>query len=210
MPVSFGQKYGNTAPVPDNSTTNLPFRQGAYNETIVSEYLPQYAFAALAGQVYSARAALVATTAVGTAMVGLQLHNPSTNYALVVTGLGGDVVATSATQTGVVLASGTGQPSAPTSTTAISVQKNNYLGKALGQGIAYNAGTFVSAPTATRSLLHNTAAIATTGEDIGYYHDPKGSIIVPPQCYICFAAVGATGAAASNNHWIEWIEVQLT
>ena len=158
--------------------------------------------------VFSARAALQATSLVGVTMVGLTLWNSSTDKNLVITKLGGNIVATSATQTGVILASGAGQLIAPTSPTAVTV-KNAFIGAAVGAGQAFSTGTYVNAPTATIDLVHNTAAIATTGIDQGYLLDLEGSIIIQPQCYIAFAAVGAAGAASSNNHWVMWTEVPI-
>ena len=183
-------------------------RAGQLGDLIVSELQPRYYEATYRKTTFSARAALQATSLVGTVMVGLSLWNSSTDKNLVITKLGGNVVATSATQTGVVLASGTGQLIAPTSPTVVTV-KNAFIGASVGSGQAYSTGTYVNAPTATIDLLHNTAAIATTGEDQGYYLDLEGTIIVPPQCYVTFAAVGAAGAAASNNHWIMWTEVPI-
>ena len=187
-------------------------RQGNHAELVVSQLLPRYAEVNRQGKaVYQARATLVATSLVGTAMVGLQLYNPSSTMDLIILKLGGSIVATSATKTGVVLASGTGQLIAPTSQTAISRQQNGYItsGAPTGVGIAYNAGTFTNAPVAFMDLLHNTAAIAATGEDPGYFVPIEGSIIVGPLSYVAFAALGGAGAAASNNHWIEWLEAPV-
>lgn len=206
MPMPIQTQVGPQGPATPG--TQLPIqRSGQLGDLIVSELQPRYYEQAYRKNVFQARAALQATSLVGTAMVGLQLWNSSSNMNLVITKLGGNIVATSATQTGVVLAAGVGQLAAPTATTAASRQQNNFIGGALGVGVAYNAGTFAAAPGVFQDLLHNTAAIATTGEDMGYYYDMEGSIIVPPQCWIAFAAVGAAGAASSNNHWIQWMEV---
>lgn len=190
------------------SGTTINTRAGQLGDTIVSELQPRYYEAAYRKTVFSARAALQATSLVGVTMVGLTLWNSSTDKNLVITKLGGNIVATSATQTGVILASGTGQLIAPTTPTTVTV-KSAFIGAAVGAGIAYSTGTYVNAPTATMDLLHNTAAIATVGVDQGYVLDLEGSIIVPPQCYIAFAAVGAAGAASSNNHWVMWTEVPI-
>ena len=183
-------------------------RAARMGDLVVSELQPRYGEATSRGTTFSARAALQATSLVGAAMVGLTLWNSSTNLELKVTKVGGNIVASSATQTGVILASGTGQVAAPTSSVAVLV-KNGRIGGAVGMGLAYSTATYVNAPTPTIDLLHNTAAIATTGEDQGYYIDLEGSIVIPPQCYVAFAAVGAAGAAASNNHWVMWNEVPV-
>jgi hypothetical protein len=190
------------------------FFQLPLTELAVSEVMPRYAALAWSGDLFTAYAAAQATSLVGTAMVGLQLWNGSPVSGtgavnLVLLKVGGAVIATSATQTGVVLASGTGQVSAPTGQTAATRVGNNLIGGRAPAALALNAGTFTNAPTAFMTLLHNTAAIATTGEDTGYQLDLEGSIIVPPQCYVCFAAIGAAGAASSNQHHIMWAELPV-
>src|ERR1700745_549165 len=92
-------------------------------ELPVSAWLPAYAALAWSGKIFHAYAAAQATSLVGTAMVGLQLWNgsPTTgggNAILLYAG-GAILAGSAATQTGVVLAFGTGQVNAPTSQTAI-------------------------------------------------------------------------------------------
>lgn len=205
MPVS-----GQVGLVPNNRTSGSPTAlQLPLGELGVSEIMPRYAALAWSGLLFTARAALQATSLVTTAMVGLQLtNNTSTRNALIMA-VGGNIVATSATQTGVVLAAGTGQTAAPGSQTAASRVGNNFIGGAANNCLATNAATFANAPVAVMDLLHNTAAIGTTGEDQGYFLDLGGSIVVPPGCYVAFAAVGAAGAASSNNHWIMWAELPV-
>lgn len=181
--------------------------QAQFGELGVSELLPRYALLALSGYLFSARAAVQATSLAGAAMVGLQLWNRNPNVDLIIVKAAGNIVATSATQTGVALAFGTNQTAAPTAQTAATSVVNNLIGGPAPTALALNAGTFVTAPVAQWDLLHNTAAIATVGEDQGYQMDFEGSIIVPPFTYVAFCALGAAGAAASNNHDIMWIEV---
>lgn len=181
-------------------------------ETPVSEWLPRYAALAWSGKLFTAYASAQATSLVGTGMVGLQLWNGSSvsggvNAILLLAG--GIITVTSATQTGVVLATGTGQVSAPTGQTAATRSANNLIGGAAPACLALNAGTFVNAPTAAMNLLHNTAAIAATGVDQGYNLDLSGMIVIPPQSYACFAAIGAAGAASSNFHHLVWAELPI-
>lgn len=173
----------------------------------VSEIMPRYAALALSGMLFSARAALQATSLVGTGMVGLQLWNRNPDVNLIVMKAAGNIVATSATQTGVALAFGTNQTAAPTGQTAASSVVNNLLGGSAPTALALNAGTFATAPVAQWDLLHNTAAIATVGEDPGYQMDFEGSIVIPPYTYVAFCALGAAGAASSNNHDLMWFEM---
>jgi hypothetical protein len=181
-------------------------------ETPVSAWLAEYAAMAWSGKIFTAYAAAQATTVVGTAMVGLQLWNGSPvagGVNAILLYAGGAIIAASSTQTGVLLASGVGQTSAPTGQTAATRSASNFIGGAAPQCLALNAGTFASAPTAFMTLLHNTAGLATTGEDPGYFQELKGMIVVPPQTYVCFAALGATGAASSNQHHLVWAELPV-
>lgn len=196
--------------VPASRQTGQPNAlQLLLGELGVSEVLPRYAALAMAGQLFTARAALQATSLAGTAMVGLQLWNRSSNKNLVLTKVGGNVVATSATETGIALAFGTQGTAAPSVQTAASSVINNFIGGPAAAALALAAGTFAVAPVAQIDLLHNTAAIASTGEDQGYVVDLEGSIIIPPGGFAAFCALGAAGAASSNNHWMQWAEVPV-
>jgi hypothetical protein len=186
-----------------------PVRSGKAGDVIVSELQPRYYEQAYRRNVFSAYAAAQATSLAGTAMVGLQLTNTSTTVNLVITKVAGNIVASSATTTSLVLAAGTGQVAAPTGQTAATRVGNNFLGGAAPQGLATAAATFSNAPVAIFPLLHNTAAIATTGVDQGFLVDFEGSIIVPPQTYVCIAAVGAAVAASGSNLAITWMEVAV-
>lgn len=176
----------------------------------VSEVMPRYSSLAQSGLLFTARAALQATSLAGTALVGLQVWNRSQGVNLHLTKLGGNIVATSATQTGLALAFGA-QPvtTAPTGQAAASSVINNLIGGAAPAALALAAGTFAAACVAQLDLLHNTAAIATTGEDPGFYLDLEGSIVIPPGQYAAIIALGAAGAASSNNLWMQWAELPI-
>jgi hypothetical protein len=186
-----------------------PMRSGKLGDTIVSELQPRYYEQAYRRNVFTAYASAQATTVAGTAMVGLQLTNNSSTVNLVLMKCAGNIIVTSATTTSLVLAAGTGQVAAPTSQTAATRVGNAYIGGAAPQGLATNAATFSNAPTAVWPLLHNTAAIASTGVDQGFQMDFEGSIIVPPNTYICIAAVGAAVAAGGSNLALTWMEVLI-
>ena len=209
MPISQGTTGPQTSA--DGTSPIQGFRQARTGEMIVSEIQSRYYEQVYRKNRYTARSALAATSLTGTALVGLILWNssPQNGVNLVLSKLGGNIVASSATQTGVALAVGTAQATAPTAQTAVSATTNNFLGGSLGYGKPMNAGTVLTAPTVLIDLLHNTAAIATTGEDTGYSLDLEGSIIVPPQSFVAFVSLGAAGAAASNNHWLMWDEVPV-
>ena len=191
------------------ATGNPNALQLPLGELGVSEVMGRYSALAQSGFLFTARAALQATSLVGAALVGLQIWNRTANKNLHLLKCGGNVVATSAAQTGVALAFGTAQTTAPTGQTAVSSVINNFIGGAAPGALALNAGTFLAAPVAQIDLLHNTAAIAATGEDQGYLIDLEGSIIIPPNAFAAFVSLGAAGAAVSNNHWAMWAELPV-
>lgn len=187
-------------------------RAGKSGELIVQELHGRYYEQAIRKSLFTAYAQAVATSVVGTAMVGLQIWNGSPltgGVNVVLLKIGGNIVVTSASTTSLVLATGTGQVSAPTSQSAITRVSNNFIGGPGPQAVCLNAGTFTNAPTALLTLLHNTAAIATTGEDPGFQIDLEGAIVIPPQCYVCIAAVGAAVAASGSNLHVMFEEVPV-
>lgn len=203
---------GNQGQTGKQSGQNITAGFGEFSDILVSQLMPRYYEQASRKNIFTAYAAAQATSLVGTGMVGLQLWNASpvvNGVNIVLMKVGGFILATSATQTGVVLATGVGQVSAPSGQTAATRSGNNFIGGQAPQALATNAGTFTNAPTAFLNLIHNTAAIATVGEDPGYSLDLEGSIIIPPQCYMAFAAIGAAGAAGSNQHHVMWMEVPV-
>jgi hypothetical protein len=189
-----------------------PFRQARSGEIVVQELHGRYYEQAVRKNIFYAYSAARAITVVGTGLVGLQLYNSSPvvgGVNLVLLKTGGLISVTSATTTGLILASGGGQVSAPSGQTAADAVKNSYLGGSSPQATAIAAGTFTNAPTGIATLMHNTAAIAATGEDAGYLVDFEGSIVVPPQYYVAIAAIGATAAAAAWTGFISWEEVPV-
>jgi hypothetical protein len=183
-------------------------RVGRTGEQIAQELHGRYYEQAFRKNLFHAYCAAQAMSVVGTGMVGLQVYNPvASGVNLVLLKAAGAIVVTSATTTGIVLASAAGQTTAPTGQTAATKSGNNFLGAAGSAALALAAGTFTNAPTADLFLMHNTAAIAATGEDQGFSVDLEGSIIVPPAAYVCIAALGAAGAASSTFLHLMWEEV---
>lgn len=189
------------------------FSQGKQGEIYASNLAPRYYALNYYGKVFGAYAAGVATTVVGTGMVGLQVWNGSSGSSavnLAILRVSGFVTVTSATTTGLAVATGTGQAAAPTGQTGITRSGSNFVGSNYtSQATAYNAGTYTNAPTALFPVLHNTAAIATTGEDAGYSVDLEGQLIIAPGCYVAMAALGATAGTAACFHYISWIELPI-
>jgi hypothetical protein len=184
--------------------------QGWLGELLVSEVMPRYMALAQSGLLYTARCALQPTSLASAAsLVGLQLYNPTTTKNLVLTKTGGNIVVTSSTETGLALAFGSQGTTPPTAQTPATSAQNNMLGGGGPSGLALSVGTFANAPVAAIDLLHNSAAIAGTGEDAGYSIDLEGSVVVGPGKFVAIVALGAAGAAASNNHWIQWFEAPV-
>lgn len=194
---------------PQRATGNQNFLQLLLQDLAVSEVQPRYAALAQAGMLFTARAALQATSVAGVALVGLQLWNRNVGKNLILTKVGGNIVATSATETGLALAVGTQGTAAPTVQTPASAVVNNLVGGPAPGALALNAGTFAVAPTTILDLLHNTAAIASTGEDPGFEIDLEGSYVIPPGGYVAIVALGAAGAASSNNLWLQFAETPV-
>lgn len=198
--------------VPSSRSTGNPNAEQLWlGEMAVSEVMPRYSALAKSGFVFSSRAALGILSLAGTAMTGLVLWNGSA----VANGVdmhllkgAGNVAVTSAAMTGIALAKFTAQPTAPTGTTA-AVVNNGYVGGAVGSALAYSVATLLAAPVPMFDLLHNTAAIAATGEDPGFLIDFEGSIVVPPQTGVCFVALGAASAAAAVNLSLSWAELPV-
>jgi hypothetical protein len=177
-------------------------------ELAVSEVMPRYSALTKSGFMFSTRSPLVALSLAGAAMTGLIVWNssPAGGTDMHLLKASGNVVATSATMTGIAIATFTGQINAPTTPTALAV-RNNYLGGPTGVGQAYSGGTLVNTPVASFDVLHNTAAIAVSGEDNGFLVDLEGSYVLPPQTGACFVALGAASAAAAVNLSLLWAEL---
>lgn len=189
--------------------TNPTLRVGQMGDAIVSELHGRYYETTYRRNLFTAYSGGTAMSVAGTALIGLQLWNASNSVNLVLSKCTGFVAVTSASTTGILLASGIGQVTTPTSLTAITRASNNFIGGGLPQGQAYNAGTFSIAPTPFWPLLHNTAAIATVGEDQGWQMDFEGSVIVPPQAYVAIVALGSAAAAAAVYCSLMWEEVPI-
>jgi hypothetical protein len=188
------------------NATGVP--SGIVNEFLVSELLPRYSNLAKLGRIQMARAAAVTLSAAATGMTGLIIYNnslPVQGVDLHLLFISGVVVVTSASMTGISLGFGTQGQTAPTGITA-ATQTSSYLGAgAAGQfGLAYSAATVAVAPTGIFDCLHNTAAIATTGEDNGFEFDFGGSVIIPPGEFVAFIAGGAASAASAVNLSAIW------
>lgn len=193
------------------SSGNPNLEQLWLGEVAVSQVMPRYSALTKSGFVYSSRGALQTLSLAGVAMTGLVLWNSSSGSAAVdlhVLKIAGNVSVTSAAMTGIALAYGKNQVNAPTGV-AVAQQANDYISGQTGYGLAYSTATMANAPVAQFDVLHNATAIAASGVDQGFILDLEGSIIVPPQMYICFVALGAASAASAVNLSVKHVELPV-
>lgn len=198
--------------VPRARTSGNPNAEQLWlGELGISQVMPRYSALAKSGLVFTARGATQLLSLAGVAMTGLVLWNSSSlvgGVDLHILKASGNIVVTSATTTGIAIAYGKNQATTPTGT-VFAQQNCDYIGGSSGSGVSYTSATFANAPVAQFDVLHNTAAIAASGEDAGFLIDFEGSIIVPPQQYIAFVALGAATAAAATNLSIKWAELAV-
>lgn len=186
------------------------FRQGRGGEQIVAELGGRYQELVSRGEVFAARAVVTApvifTTAAGTG--GPLLWNGSNDKVAVLLGatVGLTVVTTVAAALGIT--GGSGQTTAPGSTTAIDSHFNCRIGGGLGSVNAYRVGT----PTAAGSFflpfaqLH-TGALTVDNLGLGFI-DLGGMIQVPPQCWASISA-SATATTTVAQLGLIWAEIPV-
>lgn len=180
--------------------------------TLVSELLPRYSMVNKSGLMYSAVGLAVTDFAAAASMSGLILYNPAgSGVDAHFTKAFGQFIVSSPNETDLLIGVVRNQATPPTTTTAIAVQ-NNYIGSnanTAGAVQAFSVATLASAPVALLPVLHNTAAIATTGEDQGFYIDLEGSLILGPGACVCLMSQGGTSASAALNAAFEWVELPI-
>ena len=144
-----------------------------------------------------------------TAAIGLIIYNPIGSGVNAVFGKWCvNVWATSATTTGIVLAS-QAQTITPTTVTAATA-----WGKCLltppnfgaGKCLAYSIATIQTAPLMVWNLVHNTAAIAITGVD-NMSGDLQGAFAAGPGTVTLIGALAV--ASVTSNQGIMWEEVPV-
>lgn len=176
--------------------------------SVISQSQARYYELANRGNLFTAHAIVTApviyTTAAGTG--GPLLWNGSTTHKAVIlaVGFGTAVAATVAATLG--LTGGTGQTSAPGSTTAIDSVKNCYLGGAAPAISAYRVGT----PSAAGNFFHpfgqiHTGALTVDTAEM-FWTDLGGLFVVPQYGWISVAA-SATASTLVANFGIVWAEV---
>lgn len=186
----------------------IPRRIGAQGEEITATaHGPMYE-ASYRGSLFFSYVAAQALTASNTTYTGNIIWNGSTGFNLAVRKVSLQVSVTSASMTGIALGYSNLQPSAPTSTTAATLTGSMLIGGTAPQATAYKAATVITAGAAVYPLMHNTAAIATTGAD-SIVVDLEGGLIIPPGTCVSLLALGAASAAAAVTSTILWEEIPI-
>lgn len=186
--------------------TQDDLRQGKNAELITAPLFGRQHELALNRRLFQSYGAPATLTAVNTTYTGHLLWNPvGSGVNLVLCEVDLAVTVTSATMTGIVLASAA-QATTPTSVTAVERQGNMFLGGAAGAVLAYKVATLTAAGTAFKHLMHNTAAIATTGVD-RVNVDLGDGVICPPGYWVALAAIGAASAAAAVTSSFIYAEI---
>lgn len=168
----------------------------------VTELLPPRAALARAGYLYMVQVSAVATSLPATATVGNFIWNPpGSGVNLFLLDWTSQIVATSATLTGIGLALGF-QTTTPTAITGATS-----AGNTIAQGVTRtpdpttvtaSIATVLTAPILVHTLHHNTAAINTVGmEEIT--GDLKGAFMLPEGGFSHLCALGAAAAASGHT-----------
>ncbi len=204
------QLAGNVGPQLNQAgTSNVPVRLDSYGAMVTSGLRGNYAEQASRGGVYSSYVATVATSLAATATIGNMIWNPpGSGVRLELLRWTSQIVATSATCTGIAIAGGY-QTTTPTTTTAATTQGSTRIRATTlttGQALAYSIATVLVAPVIIRPLHHNTAAIATVGEDT-QSGEFNGEIVVEEGGFVTLCALGAAAAASAHTSGLVWMEV---
>lgn len=190
-------------------TVNVPVRLDAFGAIVTSGLRGKYAEHAARGGVYASYVTAVATSLAATSTIGNMIWNPpGSGVRLELLRWVSQIVATSATCTGIAIAGGY-QTTTPTATTAATTTGSTRIRATTltaGQAIAYSIATVLTAPIIIRPLHHNTAAIATTGEDL-ISGEFDGEITVDEGGFVTLCALGAAAAASGHTSGLIWAEV---
>lgn len=190
-------------------TTNVPVRLDAFGAVVVSGLRGKYAEHAARGGVYTSYVATVATSLISTSTIGNMIWNPpGSGVRLELLRWVSQIVATSATCTGIAIAGGyqTTTPTATTGATSTGSTRIRATTLTAGQALAFSIATVLTAPVIIRPLHHNTAAIATTGEDV-LTGEFDGEITVEEGGFVTLCALGAAAAASAHTSGLIWAEV---
>lgn len=186
-------------------------RGGASGDAFVSQYAPRYYEWARKGRIYTSYVSAVATSLAATASIGNIVWNPpGSGVHLVFLKWTSQIVATSASCTGIALAAGY-QTTTPTTTTAATFAGSTFINQVTavaGKAKAFSIATVLTAPLTFKVLHHNTAAINTVGME-QMSGDLEGSVIVDEGGFVTMVALGAAAAASGHTSSLMWAEVPV-
>ena len=152
-----------------------------------------------------------ATSVPATAQIGNIIWNPpGSGVVLVMCKWSIQIQATSATTLGITFGYGA-QATTPTTVTVANAYGSTYLNAGSPgncKAKAYAIATLGVAPTPVMNLVHNTAAIATTGVD-SIQGDFDGIWIIPPGYVGALSAITAAIAAAGMTSTLTWKEMKI-
>lgn len=194
----------------DNVQPSVGNRYGKHGQMIVNDLHGRYYEQASRGNLFTAHAIVTApviyTTAAGTG--GPLLWNGSSTHraSIIAVGWGVSTVTTAAAILG--LTGGTGQTTAPSSTTAVDSVKNCYLGGQAPAISAYRVGTVAAAGNFFHPLGDlNTGALTTRPGSMNWI-DIGGMFVVPQYGWISIAG-SATATTTVGNFAIVWEEIPI-
>lgn len=186
------------------------FRQGRLAEQIVSLCHAELYETTSRSHAFLASVSLGTLTTAAVSCTGLIIINPTGNTKNAAIGkvYVSNSVTSSATEIWLAQFVQAKLPSTMTTATAVTMTCGK-LGSATATVGAYSScNALDNAPALLWPLLHNTVAIATTGEDQGALLDLQGGLIVPPGYGIAIVApAAATGAGINAGIW--WEEVAV-
>lgn len=214
LPIT-GQAQGLFQQISQKSGTPQAFSSGWHNEMLVSELLPRYAAAVLAGSVFSAsQTAPAALTAAGTTTTGIVLFNPlgsNKNLILLDATVGVTPVTLATVHVDVILGGAQQLTGALTLTTSITIA-NNLIGSATSSVAKAGTGsnTIANTPLGLRiigsweSTVLTTSGGATASAAI-LKDEIAGAVIVPPGALVCTYGIGtvADGTVEAALTWME-------
>jgi len=191
--------------------TTQPLRQGRLADVIVSELNGRYYEQCRAGRLFIAQAIVTApvvyTTAAGTG--GPLIWNGSTTVNIVPLAVSFALTTAATTAAfGLGLTGNTGQPSAPTTTTAIDGVRNLFLGGAAPNASAFRVGTVVNAGNFLLPFVGIHLGATSVDTTLPGFVDLGGSMIVPPGSW-CSVAATVTATAAVLTIGLIWAEVPI-
>lgn len=190
--------------------TNQKLRLGNFNELVTSQAHGKYSEASRRGNLFMAHAIVTApviyTTAAGTGGPLLWNGSSTVKANLLAVGFGISVVTTVAASLGIT--GNIGQPSAPTTTTAIDSRANLLIGGAASACTPYRIGTVANAGGFFLPFANLHTGALTVDNTGLHWMDLNGLITVPPGAWVSVAA-SATATTTVAQIALIWEEIPV-